>query len=80
MHASRVDSLDDAAAILAACEDSVEKGYCPIFIRLGANSSRLRTGSFLTAQGQEVLGSFDRLSDFAQEFLQILVAVDKIDV
>jgi hypothetical protein len=40
----------------------------------------LRPHRLLPAQRQKVLGALDRLGHFAQQFLQILIAVDKINV
>jgi bifunctional DNA-binding transcriptional regulator/antitoxin component of YhaV-PrlF toxin-antitoxin module len=40
----------------------------------------LRPYRFLSTQWQEVLRAFDRLGHFAQQFLQVFVAVDEIDV
>src|SRR5260370_41179437 len=39
-----------------------------------------RADRFLSAQRQEVLRAFDRLSHLAQQFLQVFVAVDEIDI
>jgi hypothetical protein len=38
------------------------------------------THRFLSAQRQEVLRALDRLGHFAQQFLQVFVAVDEINV
>src|SRR5258708_5745995 len=39
----------------------------------------LRAGRFLAAERQEVLRPFDRCGDFAQQFLQVFVALDEVN-
>src|SRR5579859_1770273 len=40
----------------------------------------LRPDRFLPTQGQEVLRAFNRLGHLAQQFLQVLIAVDEINL
>jgi hypothetical protein len=40
----------------------------------------LRAGRILTAQRQEILRALDRGGDFFQQFLQVFVAVDEVDL
>ena len=46
----------------------------------GPTQPDLRAGRFLPAQRQEVLCALDRFGHFSQQFLQIFVAVDEINV
>jgi hypothetical protein len=61
------------------CACSFATGGC--IPPLGARPQRQESGArrFLPSQRQEILRAFDGLGNFAKEFLQIFIAVDKID-
>src|ERR1700675_2663184 len=42
--------------------------------------TNLRAGRFLAPQWQEILRTLDRRRDFFQQFLQVFVAIDKVDL
>ena len=83
-----VSCLDNAPLILVAEEARVDSYFSNIFRDLRVRgklsghsmASFLRAGRLVAPERQEILGTLNRFRYLPKQFLQVLIAIDKVDL